>query len=482
MPPATSQERTQAVIDAVDSIASEIPAIKNRTAITGFSFIAGQGSSYGSMIIKLNHWDDRDLKTESADAIIGQLSQKVNSTIKDGRIMFFKPPMISGYSATNGLDIKLQDKTGGDLNNFFQVAQGFLAELNKRPEIQMAYTTFNPSFPQYMVEIDVAKVKQAGLTQNAILQALQGYYGGMYISNFNRFGKLYRVMMQANPEARVSPETLKQIKVRNGAEMAPIDNFVKLSRVYGPDIINRFNMYTAISVTGSPAPGVSTGQAIAAVNEVAEKTLPVGYGFEFGGLTREESKSSSSSSGLVYGLVLLFVYLLLSAQYESYILPLAVILSIPFGLMGSFIFAQMMGITNNVYLQIALIMLIGLLAKNAILIVEFALDRRKTGMSIVNAAIQGATARLRPILMTSLAMIIGLIPLMIASGAGANGYNALGTGSIGGMLIGMILQVLVVPALFVIFQKIHEKISPYKWTDKDNSKISAEIEQYSIKD
>ena len=482
MPPATSQERTQAVIDAVDSIASEIPAIKNRTAITGFSFIAGQGSSYGSMIIKLNHWDDRDLKTESADAIIGQLSQKVNSTIKDGRIMFFKPPMISGYSATNGLDIKLQDKTGGDLNNFFQVAQGFLAELNKRPEIQMAYTTFNPSFPQYMVEIDVAKVKQAGLTQNAILQALQGYYGGMYISNFNRFGKLYRVMMQANPEARVSPETLKQIKVRNGAEMAPIDNFVKLSRVYGPDIINRFNMYTAISVTGSPAPGVSTGQAIAAVNEVAEKTLPVGYGFEFGGLTREESKSSSSSSGLVYGLVLLFVYLLLSAQYESYILPLAVILSIPFGLMGSFIFAQMMGITNNVYLQIALIMLIGLLAKNAILIVEFALDRRKTGMSIVNAAIQGATARLRPILMTSLAMIIGLIPLMIASGAGANGYNALGTGSIGGMLIGMILQVLVVPALFVIFQKIHEKISPYKWTDKDNSNISAEIEQYSIKD
>lgn len=482
MPPATSQERTQAVIDAVDSIAAEIPAIKNRTAITGFSFIAGQGSSYGSMIIKLDHWDDRDLKTESADAIIGQLSQKVNSTIKDGRIMFFKPPMISGYSATNGLDIKLQDKTGGDLNNFFQVAQGFLAELNKRPEIQMAYTTFNPSFPQYLVEIDVAKVKQAGLTQNAILQALQGYYGGMYISNFNRFGKLYRVMMQANPESRVSPETLKQIKVRNGAEMAPIDNFVKLTRVYGPDIINRFNMYTAISVTGSPAPGVSTGQAIAAVNEVAEKTLPVGYGFEFGGLTREESKSASSSSGLIYALVLLFVYLLLSAQYESYILPLAVILSIPFGLMGTFVFAQMMDITNNVYLQIALIMLIGLLAKNAILIVEFALDRRKTGMTIVNAAIQGAVARLRPILMTSLAMIIGLLPLMFASGAGANGYNALGTGSIGGMLIGMILQVLVVPALFVIFQKIHEKISPYQWTDKDNSKISAEIEQYSIKD
>lgn len=482
MPPATSQERTDQVIKTADSIASTIPAIATRTAVTGFSFLAGQGNSYGSLIFKLKHWDDRNMETENADAIIAELNQKVSGTIKDGRIMFFKPPMISGYSATNGFDIKLQDKTGGDLNNFFQIAQAFLAELNKRPEIQMAYTTFNPSFPQYMVEIDVAKVKQAGLTQTAILQALQGYYGGMYISNFNRFGKLYRVMMQATPEARVSPETLKQIKVRNGTEMAPIDNFVKLTRVYGPDIINRFNMYTAISVTGSPAPGVSTGQAINAINEVAEKTLPVGYGFEYGGLTREESKSSSNSTGLIYGLVLLFVYLLLSAQYESYILPLAVILSIPFGLMGTFVFAQMMGITNNVYLQIALIMLIGLLAKNAILIVEFALDRRKTGMSIVNAAIQGATARLRPILMTSLAMIIGLIPLMIASGAGANGYNALGTGSIGGMLIGMVLQVLVVPALFVIFQKIHEKISPYQWNDKDNSKISAEIEQYSIKD
>lgn len=482
MPPATSQERTQKVMNTVDSIVSTIPAVQSRTAITGYSFIAGQGNSYGSYIIKLKHWDERDKNTESADAVLGQIYAQTGNIVKDGRVMFFKPPMISGYSATNGFEIKLQDKTGGDLNNFFQVAQRFLGALNQRPEIQMAYTTFNPAFPQYMVEIDVAKVKQAGLTQSAILQALQGYYGGMYISNFNRFGKLYRVMMQATPEARVSPETLKQIKVRNGAEMAPIDNFVKLTRVYGPDIINRFNMYTAISVTGTPAAGVSSGQAIQAINEVADQTLPVGYGFEYSGLTREESKSSSSSTGIVFGIVLLFVYLLLSAQYESYILPLAVILSVPFGLMGTFIFAQMMDIANNVYLQIALIMLIGLLAKNAILIVEFALDRRKTGMSIVNAAVQGAVARLRPILMTSLAMIIGLIPLMIASGAGANGYNALGTGSIGGMLIGMILQVLIVPALFVIFQKIHEKISPYKWDDKDNSGISAEIEQYSIKD
>ena len=395
--------------------------------------------------------------------------------------MFFTPPMIPGYSATSGFEIKLQDKTGGDLNNFFQVYQQFIAALNARPEIQMAYSTFNPTFPQYLVELDVAKIKQAGLTQNQILSALQGYYGGMYVSNFNKFGKLYRVMMQASPEARVSPETLKRIKVRNGATMAPIDNFVSLKRVYGPDIINRFNMFTSIAVTGQPAPGFSSGDAINAIEEVGAETLPVGFGYEYSGMTREESKNGSNQTAYIFALVLLFVYLLLSAQYESYIIPWAVILSVPFGLMGTFIFARMMGIDNNIYLQIALIMLIGLLAKNAILIVEFALERRRTGLSVVQSAIQGATARLRPILMTSLAMIIGLLPLMFATGAGANGYNALGTGAIGGMLIGMILQVLVVPAMFVAFQLIQEKITPLKWKDKDNTGINSEIEQYSIK-
>lgn len=479
MPPATSQERTQEVMNAVDSIAGTIPAIQTRTAITGYSFVGGQGNTYGSLILRLKSWDERDMKTQSADAILAELFQKC-SVIKDGRIMFFKPPMISGYSATNGFEIKLQDKTGGNLDNFFSVYQRFITALNSRPEIQMAYSTFNPSFPQYLVEIDVPKVKQAGLTQSAILQALQGYYGGMYISNFNRFGKLYRVMMQANPESRVSPETLKQIKVRNGANMAPIDNFVKLTRVYGPDLINRFNMFTAISITGNPAPGASSGQAIAAINEVAEQTLPQGFGFEYSGMTREEAAQGSGTTGYIFGLVLLFVYLLLSAQYESYILPFSVILSVPFGLMGTFIFAKMMGINNNIYLQIALIMLIGLLAKNAILIVEFALDRRKTGLSIFQSALQGAKARLRPILMTSLAMIIGLLPLMLATGAGANGYRSLGTGAIGGMLIGMILQVLIVPALYFAFQHMQEKLSPPKWKDKDNSALSAEIEQYSI--
>ena len=478
MPPATSMERTKAVMDQVDSIASTIPAIYIRNAITGYSFVAGQGSTYGSFIIKLKPWEERDENTESAAAVSMQLMQKC-SQIKDARVMFFQPPMISGYSATNGFEIKLQDKTGGDINNFFQVYQRFIGALNARPEISMAYSTFNPNYPQYMVELDVAKIKKAGLTQNQILQTLQAYYGGMYISNFNRFGKLYRVMMQAAPEARVSPETLKQVKVRNGAVMAPIDNFVSLKRVYGPDVINRFNMFTAISVTGSPAPGVSSGDAIKAIEEVAAQSLPVGFGYEYSGLTREEAKSGSSQTAYVFALVLLFVYLLLSAQYESYIIPFAVILSVPFGLMGTFIFARMMGIDNNIYLQIALIMLIGLLAKNAILIVEFALERRRTGVSIINAAILGSKVRLRPILMTSLAMIIGLLPLMFATGAGANGYNALGTGAIGGMLIGMILQVLVVPGMFVAFQIIQEKITPFKWTDTDNSQLSSELEQYN---
>ena len=480
MPPATSKEHTKAVMDRVDSIAGTIPEVDVRTAITGYSFLGGQGTSYGSFIVKLKHWDERHGDNSTADAVLGRLTTMVNADVKDGQIMFFKPPMITGYSATNGFEIQLQDKTGGDLNSFFKVYQQFIAALNQRPEVQMAYSTFNPTFPQYLVEIDVAKVKKAGLTQNDILSTLQGYYGGMYISNFNRFGKLYRVMLQATPEARVSPETLKQIKVRNGAVMAPIDNFVKLTRVYGPDVISRFNMFTSIAVTGTPKQGVSSGQAIAAIEEVAQQTLPQGYGFEYSGLTREEAQTSSGSTGYVFALVLLFVYLLLSAQYESYILPWAVILSIPFGLMGTFIFAHIMDIANNIYLQIALIMLIGLLAKNAILIVEFALERRKTGMSIVNAAIQGASARLRPILMTSLALIIGLLPMMFAHGAGANGNEALGTGAIGGMLIGMILQVVIVPALFVAFEKLQEKISPLKWDDENNTNVEKELEQYSL--
>lgn len=478
MPPATSQERTIEVMDEVDNILADIPAINYRTQIIGYSFLAGQGNTYGTFIIKLKDWSERT-KEESAEAILGQLYARTGQQIKDGNVMIFQPPMISGYSVTSGFEFQLQDKTGGDINNFSQIAQDFLAKLNQRPEIQMAYTTFNPTFPQYMVDIDVAKAKQAGTDPSTVLSTLQGYFGGMYISNFNRFGKLYRVMMQAAPESRVSPESLNQIKIRVGSEMAPITNFVTLKRVYGPDIISRFNMYTSISVNGTPNPGYSSGDAIRAIEEVAAESLPQGFGYEFSGMTREEQSTSSSSTAVVFGLCLLFVYLLLSAQYESYILPLAVILSIPFGLMGSFIFAKIFGINNNIYLQIGLIMLIGLLAKNAILIVEFALDRRRTGMSIVGAAVAGAAARLRPILMTSLALIIGLLPLMFASGVGANGNNALGTGAVGGMLIGMILQVLIVPALFVAFETLQEKFVPIKWKDTDNTELHDQIEQYN---
>jgi len=480
MPPGTSQERTMEVLDQVDKILGTIPEVEYRMKIAGYSFMAGQGATYGTFIVKLKNWEDRKQADQSSDAILGKLYAMTGAAVKDGRVVMFAPPMIAGYSLTNGFDLQMQDKTGGDINEFFAIVQGFLAKLNQQPEVQVAMTTFNPTFPQYMIDIDAAKAKQAGISPKDILTTLQGYYGGMYVSNFNRFGKIYRVMMQASPEARVSPETLSAIKIRNGAEMASLSNYVTLTKVYGPDLLKRFNMFQSISVTGQPNPGYTSGDCLAAIERVAAETLPPGFGYEYSGMTREEAATGAgSTTAIIFGLCLLFVYLLLSAQYESYILPFAVIFSIPFGLMGTFIFAQIFGISNNIYLQIALIMLIGLLAKNAILIVEFAVERRRTGMSVVNAAIQGASARLRPILMTSLAMIIGLLPMMFATGAGANGNRALGTGSIGGMLIGMVLQVFIVPALFVIFQKIQERFTPLKWEDTDNEGIENEIEQYS---
>ena len=423
--PGTSKERTEAVMQQIDSLVAANPAVKSRTSITGYSFMGGQGNSYGTSIIKLKDWSERQGKGMSSDDVVGALTMQTRQLVKDGQVMLFAPPMITGYGASNGFEFNLQDKTGGDLDRFFEVAQQFLGVLNQRPEIMYAMTTFNPNFPQYMVDIDAAKCKQAGLSPSDILTTLQGYFGGLYASNFNRFGKLYRVMIQADPEARISPESLNGIMVRNGTEMAPITQFMSLRKIYGPDNINRFNMYTSMKVSGMPKPGVSSGEAIKAIEEVASQMLPTGYGFEFSSLSREEQSTGTSTTAMIFLLCLVFVYLLLSAQYESYILPLAVILSIPFGLLGTFIFAQIMGVENNIYLQIALIMLIGLLAKNAILIVQFALARRESGMSIASAAVSGAAARLRPILMTSFAMIIGLLPLMFASGVGANGNRSL---------------------------------------------------------
>ena len=477
--PGSSQERTEAVVQQVNEILMSHPAVESTTGILGFSLIGGQGNTYASFFVQLKPWDERKGKGMDVNSVIGVIYGRCALEVKDARVLCFAPPMIPGYSISNGFEFNLQDKTGGSLDNFYQVAQDFLAELTKRPEISTAATTFNPTFPQYLVDVDVAKCKRAGISPRDVLSALQGYFGGIYASNFNRFGKLYRVMIQADPQARVSPESLNNIKIRNGAEMAPITNFITLKKVYGPDVIKRFNMFTAMTVNGNPAAGYSSGEAIKAIQEVAASSLPVGFGYEFSGMTREEQSTSSGTTAIIFMLCFVFVYLLLSAQYESYILPLAVLLSVPFGLAGSFIFASIMDVENDIYLQIALIMLIGLLAKNAILIVEFSLDRRRTGMPIINAAISGAAARLRPILMTSLAMVIGLLPMMFAHGVGANGNSTLGSGAVGGMLIGMICQIFVVPALFVVFQTIQEKVKPLVWNDLDNKDILAEIEQYT---
>ncbi|MCH5220221.1 MAG: efflux RND transporter permease subunit [Muribaculaceae bacterium] len=479
LPAGATQQRTAETLDQVEKIIMANPAVNQCQMINGYSFIAGQGATYGTFIVRLLPWEERD-ESMSSDNVVKQLTEAC-AQVKSGYVAIFAPPMITGYSATNGFEIKMQDKTGGNINDFFAVVQKFLGELLKEPEIGQAYTTFNPTFPMYEIDIDVPKAKQAGISPSTILSTLQGYYGSMYVSNFNRFGKIYRVMMQAQTDSRANEETLNQIKVRNASgEMAPVTNFMSMRKIYGPDLLNRFNMYTSISVTGAPASGYSSGQAISAIERVAAKALPPGYGFEYAGMTREEGKNSAgNSTAVIFGLCLLFVYLLLSAQYESYVLPFAVILSIPFGLMGTFIFAGIEGLSNNIYLQIAMIMLIGLLAKNAILIVEFALERRHTGMSIVKASISGAVARLRPILMTSLALIIGLMPLMFAHGVGANGNRALGAGSIGGMLIGMILQVIFVPAMFIVFQHLQEKITPIRWEHQEpGGTIGNEIEQF----
>jgi transporter, hydrophobe/amphiphile efflux-1 (HAE1) family len=429
--------------------------VESRTKINGMGLIAGNGSSYGAFIVKLKHWNERTAKGTDLTSIIQHIQMKA-APIKDARIMVMQPPAISGFGMSGGFEFSLQDRTGGDINKFFESVGPFLGALNQRPEIMYAMTSFNPNFPQYLINIDVEKAKMAGTSPSEILSYLQGYYGGLYASNFNQFGKLYRVMIQGDNMYRTSPETLNSIFIRNGNEMAPITNFVKLEKVYGPENITRFNLFTSISVTGAPNPGYSTGEAIQAIQQVADATLPMGYSYEFSGITREEQSASNQLGGILV-LCIVFVYFILCAQYESYILPLAVILSVPLGLSGSFIFAKMMGVSNDIYLQISLIMLIGLLAKNAILIVQFAVARRQQGETLVQAAIDGATARLRPILMTSFAMVIGLLPLMFASGVGANGNSTIGTGAVGGMLIGTILQIFIVPALFVIFQGLQER-------------------------
>ena len=498
MPPATSVARTRQIINEVDSILAADPAVKSREQIQGYNFIAGAGSDQATFIIKLKSFEERQkgfwwklsglwqgdgiyrffLNPLSADGVLAQIYIKT-AHIKDASILAFSPPMIPGFSANSGVSLVMQDRTGGDLTKFFDITKDYLAELNKRPEIQMAQTSYNPNYPQYMIHVDVAKCKQSGISPSTVLTTLQGYYGGLYASNFNAYGKLYRVMVQGSPETRMTKESLNSIYVRTPKGMSPVQEFCNVERVYGPTNITRFNLFTSITVTATVADGYSTGEAIKAVEEVAKDMLPTGYTYDYQGLTRQEAQSSNSTA-LIFVLCFIFIYLILSAQYESYILPLAVVRSVPFGLAGAFLFTQLFGHSNDIYMQISLIMLIGLLAKNAILIVQFALERRETGMAISWSAVLGAAARLRPILMTSLAMVIGLLPMMFASGVGKNGNQTLGAAAVGGMLVGTLCQVLVVPTLFTIFQSLQEKFKPMKFEgDDENPDVATELQQYA---
>lgn len=493
--PGTSQERTKQITNEIDSMLASNPAIERREQIVGYNFIAGQGSDQATFIIKLKPFEERSngffnkikatftgdpmrwfVNPKEATSVLGMI-YKQTAAIKDAQILAFPPPMIPGFSMNNGVSMTLQDKTGGSLDKFFKVAQDYLAALSKRPEIKKAMTTYNINYPQYMVDVDVAKCKQAGTSPAGVLAVMQGYYGGMYASNYNAYGKLFRVMIQGDAATRMRPEGLTNIYVRLAdGSMAPISEFIKLRRVYGPSNIARFNLYTSINL--SITPNNTTGEALKACEEVAKESLPMGYGYEYSGLTRSEAEASNSTA-MIFALCLLFVYLILAAQYESYLLPLSVILSIPFGLAGAFLFTMLFGHSNDIYMQISLIMLIGLLAKNAILIVQFALERRQTGMAIRYSAILGAAARLRPILMTSLAMIIGLLPMMFASGVGKNGNQTLGAAAVGGMLLGTLFQLFIVPSLFCIFQWLQEKLTPLKFENEENAEAAAELAQYA---
>lgn len=461
LPPASTLERTEEITREIDSIARSIPEVELSSTLSGMDLIHGSGGSYGALFIRLRPWNERKGKTQDVTSVVGQLFAKT-AHIKGASIIFFAAPTLQGFGNSNGFEVQLQDKTGGSYQNFEKNIGKFMAAINQRPEIMYATSPFNIGFPEMEVNVNVAKCKDAGVSVNTVLNTLQGYFGGIYASDINKFGKQYRVMLQSHPDYRAKESDINKVFVRTDkGTMAPISEFVTLKKTYGPEFINRFNLFTSTTVTGSPNAGYSSGDAIKAIEEVAAQTLERGYTYEFSGLTKEEL-SSGSQTTLIFGLCLIFIYFLLSAQYKSYILPFSVLLSLPIGLAGAFIFANLFGVDNNIFLQISLIMLIGLLAKNAILIVEFALLHRLSGRSLVQSAIFGAKARLRPILMTSFAFIFGLIPLMIATGAGALSNRSIGTAAVGGMLIGTLFGVFVIPVLFIIFQSLQEKVGGIK--------------------
>ncbi len=474
--PGNSLQTTNEIMGQIEQRLLTIPQVQNLQVVSGYGLISGQGSSFGMAIVKLKPWDEREKKEDAVDAVIGQIYART-ADIKDAQVFAMSPGMIPGYGMGNSLDIQMQDKAGGDINTFYGTVQQFLGALNQRPEIAMAYSTFDVRYPQWMVDVDAAKCKRAGTTPNAVLSTLAGYYGGQYVSNFNRFSRVYRVMMQADPKHRMDEKSLDNTFVRlaNG-EMAPLSQFVTLTRVYGAETLSRFNMYNSIAVSAMPAEGYSTGDAIRAVEETAAAALPIGYGYDFGGITREESQQSGQT-GIIFAICFLMVYLILCALYESFVVPFAVLLSVPCGLMGTFLFAKIMGLENNIYLQTGLIMLIGLIAKTAILLTEYATERRQAGMSLIASAVSAAKARLRPILMTALTMIFGMLPLMAATGVGANGNRSLGSGVVGGMVIGTLAMLFVVPSLFIAFQWLQEKIKPLQTEPTEDWQIQEEMEE-----
>ena len=474
--PGSSLAETHKVMEQVSQRINGIPQIRDYMQVAGYGMIAGQGSSYGMAIIKLKDWDERPNKEDDVNAVIGQIYGRT-ADIKDAQIFAVAPPMISGYGTSTGFSMHLQDKTGGDLTEFYNIYLQFIGALNQRPEIARAYSTFNINFPQYMVDIDAAKAKRAGISPTSILSTLAGYYGGQYVSNINRFSKMYYVTMQADPKYRLDTESLNNVYVRSSSgEMAPLGQFVNLTRVYSSEVLNRFNMYSSIAVNGTAADGYSSGDAIRAIQETAAQVLPKGYGYEFDGITREEAQTGSNTV-IIFGICILLIYLILSALYESFLIPFAVILSVPCGLMGSFLLAKIMGLENNIYLQTGIIMLIGLLSKTAILITEYAADRRAAGMSLSQAAVSAAKARLRPILMTVLTCVFGMIPLVLSHGVGANGNSTLGAGVIGGMIVGTLALLFLVPTLFIVFQTLQEKVKPLEFDPDPQWAVRAELEE-----
>lgn len=473
--PGSTLEQTRSIMDEVERRVSALPQVRIYNKVSGYGLLAGQGSSYGMLIVKLKDWSERPEKEDHVSHLT-KVIMGMCADIKDAQVIAIVPPMISGYGTSNGFSMHVQDLNGVDVRELYGVTMQFLGALNQRPEIKMAYTTYNVNFPQYMVDVDAAKCKRAGISPAEVLSTIGGYYGGQYVSNMNRFSKIYRVMIQAEADDRKDIESLDNVFVRVNGKMAPVSQFVTLEKIYGPETMSRFNMYNSIAVNGEAADGYSSGDAIRAIKETAAQVLPRGYSYEFADLTREEDQTSNTAL-VVYLICVVLIYLLLAALYESYLIPLAVLLSVPAGLMGSLLFAKFFGLENNIYLQTGMIMIIGLLSKTAILLTEYATERRKAGMTLTQAAVAASKARLRPILMTVLTMIFGMLPLMFSTGVGANGNSSLGTGVVGGMIVGTLALLFLVPGLFIAFQWLQEKITPIHITNNPDWAIQSEIEE-----